>query len=210
MLAAVVPYGIEPPSVGGEDTVKRILAAYLVLTAVAVFLNLILTPVYHDGSAEYPTWKILNWFMAAGVLVSLASNFVRRRSLESESARRGAGTLDHVYAAAAWYGAIVLTMLFFWEWFWTLNPDSETGDAVTSHLVYFPIVDSLFVVVALSTGSYLWRDGGSGPATTAPSSPRTPSLPRTPEIRGKEEIQRVQRSIRQRLTRLRRRAYTEH
>ena len=210
MLAAVVPYGIEPPSVGGEDTVKRILAAYLVLTAVAVFLNLILTPVYHDGSAEYPTWKILNWFMAAGVLVSLASNFVRRRSLESESARRGAGTLDHVYAAAAWYGAIVLTMLFFWEWFWTLNPDSETGDAVTSHLIYFPIVDSLFVVVALSTGNYLRRDGGSGPATTAPSSPRTPSLPRTPEIRGKEEIQRVQRSIRQRLTRLRRRTYTEH
>jgi hypothetical protein len=112
--------------------------------------------------------------------------------------------------AAAWYGTIVLTMLFFWEWFWTLNPDSETGDAVTSHLIYFPIVDSLFVVVALSTGSYLWRDGGSGSATAAPSSPRTPSLPRTPEIRGKEEIQRVQRSIRQRLTRLRRRAYTEH
>ena len=65
---------------------KRILAAYLVLTAVAVVLNLILTPVYHDGSAEYPTWKILNWFMAAGVLVSLASNFVRRRSMESGSA----------------------------------------------------------------------------------------------------------------------------
>ena len=138
---------------------KRILAAYLVLTAVAVFLNLILTPVYHDGSAEYPTWKILNWFMAAGVLVSLASNFVRRRSMESESVGRESCGLDRVCVAAAWYGTIVLTMLFFWEWFWTLNPDSETGDAVTSHLIYFPIVDSLFVVVALSTGSYLWRDG---------------------------------------------------
>ena len=112
--------------------VKRILAAYLVLTAVAVVLNLILTPVYHDGSAEYPTWKILNWFMAAGVLVSLASNFVRRRSMESESVGQESSGLDHVRAAAAWYGAIVLTMLFFWEWFWTLNPDSETGDAVTS------------------------------------------------------------------------------
>ncbi len=148
------------------------------LTAVAVFLNLMLTPVYHDGSAEYPTWKTLNWFMAAAVLVSLASNFVRRRSMESGSARRGACTLDHVCAAAAWYGTIVLTMLFFWEWFWTLNPDSETGDAVTSHLIYFPIVDSLFVVVALSTGSYLWRDGGSGTASTAPSLPRTPEIPR--------------------------------
>ena len=34
----------------------------------------------------------------------------------------------------------MLTMLFFWEWLWTLNPDSETGEAVTSHMVYFPIV----------------------------------------------------------------------
>ena len=51
-------------------------------------------------------------------------------------------------------------MLFFWEWFWTLNPDSETGEAVTSHLVYFPLVDALYVVLALATGSRLWSNGG--------------------------------------------------
>ena len=55
------------------------------------------------------------------------------------------------------YGVVVLAMLFFWEWFWTLNPDKETGEAVTSHMVYFPIMDALFVVVALSTGRYLWK-----------------------------------------------------
>ena len=180
--------------------VKRILAAYLVLTAVAVVLNLILTPVYHDGSAEYPTWKILNWFMAAAVLVSLAASYLRRRSLESESARRGAGTLDHVYAAAAWYGAIVLTMLFFWEWFWTLNPDSETGDAVTSHLVYFPIVDSLFVVVALSTGRCLWSDGdgSSTPDRARDQSRRSPSQ-QVERQRGafKSEQRRLRNSLKQ-------------
>ena len=180
--------------------VKRILAAYLVLTAVAVVLNLILTPVYHDGSAEYPTWKILNWFMAAGVLVSLAASYLRRRSLESGSARRGAGTLDHVRAAAAWYGAIVLTMLFFWEWFWTLNPDSETGDAVTSHLVYFPIVDSLFVVVALSTGRCLWShsDGSSTPDRARDQSRRPPSQ-QVERQRGaiKSEQRRLRHSLRQ-------------
>ena len=137
------------------DMVKRVLAVFLVATAVAVALNLILTPVYHDGSAEYPVWKIVNWFMAAGVLVALAVSMQRRTRGSG-----GAGALKEMQAGMLRYGAIVLTMLFFWEWFWTLNPDSETGDAVTSHTVYFPIVDALFVVVALATGRRLWSDSG--------------------------------------------------
>ena len=135
------------------DMVKRVLAVFLVLTAVAVVLNLILTPVYHDGSDEYAVWKIVNWFMAVAVLVALVVSFQRRRALGNMEA----GVLEYVRTSVTWYGAIVLTMLFFWEWFWTLNPDSETGEAVTSHLVYFPIVDALFVVVALSTGRHLWN-----------------------------------------------------
>ena len=59
------------------------------------------------------------------------------------------------------YSSIVLASLFFWEWFWTLNPDSETGDAVTSHLVYFPVVDMLYTVVALVVGRHLWNRHGS-------------------------------------------------
>ena len=134
------------------DIVKRVLAVFLVLTAIAVVLNLMLTPVYHDGSDEYAVWKILNWFMAAAVLVALVVSFHRRRALGNTEA----GTLEYVRTSVTWYGAIVLTMLFFWEWFWTLNPDSETGEAVTSHMVYFPLVDALFVVIALTTGRHLW------------------------------------------------------
>ena len=134
------------------DIIRRISAAFLVIAAAAAFFNLILTPVYHDGSAEYPTWKILNYFMALATLLALRVGLDRRRALGD-----GASTVEYLGASFAFYGAIVLTMLFFWEWFWTLNPDSETGDAVTSHLVYFPIVDALFVVVALSSGRHLWN-----------------------------------------------------
>ena len=146
------------------DAARRILAAYLVLTAAAVAINLMFTPVYHDGSPEYPIWKVVNYFMAVGVFVSLVVSFLRRRWLASRDAGQRASTLDYVRVGVTWYGAIVLTMLFFWEWFWTLNPASETGDAVTSHLIYFPIVNSLFVAVALSTGRYLWNDGGGSRA----------------------------------------------
>ena len=133
--------------------VKRILAAYLVVTAFAVFFNLILTPVYHDGSPDYPTWKILNWFMAAGVILSLVINFRRRFAIGDWRY----SDLENLLISTTYFASIALAMLFFWEWFWTLNPDSETGEAVTSHMVYFPLVDTIFVIVSLSTGRYLWN-----------------------------------------------------
>ena len=139
------------------EMLKRLLAVLLVATAIAVALNLILTPVYHDGSPDYPVWKVVNWFMAASTLVALVVSFMRRRELGSGEEP---GALEYVRVTVLYYGAIVLTMLFFWGWIWTLNPDSETGDAVTSHLIYFPLVDSLFVVVALAVGRYLWNEAG--------------------------------------------------
>ena len=142
------------------EVVKKILALFLMLTAIAAALNLILTPVYHDGSPDYPIWRILNWFMAAAVLVCLVEAYLQNRVPASESD----GTLERVQRSALFYGAIVLTMLYFWEWFWTLNPDSETGDAVTSHIVYFPIVDALFVVISLAVGRHLWNDRAAAAA----------------------------------------------
>ena len=136
------------------DVIKRILAAYLIVTAIAAAILLIVTPLYHDGSPEYPHWQILNWFMAIGVVVALVVNFIRKRNMVNG----GESTLEYVRVSIAYYGAIALTMLFFWEWFWTLNPESETGDAVISHIVYFPIMDALFVVVSLATGCHLWNN----------------------------------------------------
>ena len=139
------------------DLVKRILAVFLVATGIAAAVLLIATPLFHDGSPEYPLWKVLNWFMAAGVLIILVVACLRKHV-------RGADELivtEYLRLNLVYYGAIALTMLFFWEWFWTLNPDSETGGAVTSHIVYFPIMNSLFVVLTLSVGRRLWREVGS-------------------------------------------------
>ena len=141
--------------------VTKIVAAYLVIVALAVFLNLIATPLYHDGSPDYPTWKILNWFMAVAVLIILVVGTLRKRVLDS-AGEEGASTLDHVRGSFVFYGGVVLAMLFYWEWFWTLNPDSETGEAVTSHMVYFPLVDALLTVLALIVGKRMWSAGDDG------------------------------------------------
>ena len=140
------------------DVLRRILAIYLLVAAFAVFFNLILTPVYHDGSADYPVWKILNYFMAAAVVISLLVNFRRRFAIGDWRYT----DLENLLVSTTYYASIALAMLFFWGWLWVLNPDSETGDAVTSHIFYFPLVDTIFVLVTLTTGRYLWTsDEGS-------------------------------------------------
>ena len=140
------------------DLAKRIIGYYLLATALAAALLLIVTPLIHDGSPDYPLWQILNWFMAVGAVVILIAGFAARRAQGCEKV----DTLERLRVSLVFYGAIVLAMLFFWEWFWTLNPDSETGEAVTSHLVYFPLVDSLFTVLAFIVGKRMWNAGHDG------------------------------------------------
>jgi hypothetical protein len=137
--------------------VNRIIPVFLFVMAVAVGLNLILTPVYHDGSDNYVIWKIMNWPMAVGVAIALIASCVRHRAAK----RKDPDSMGSLRASLVFYGAIVLAIIFYWNWIWTLNPDSETGGAVTSHLVYFPIMDALFVALALSVGRRLWREVGS-------------------------------------------------
>ena len=133
---------------------KRLLAFYLVAIGIAVAVNFILTPVYNDGTTDYPVWRILNWFMVAAAMVILVVGFQRRR----DPALADVGAVEYLRGSFAYYGAIVLVMLMLWEWYWTLNPSSETGDAVTAHLIYFPLVNALFVVLALATGRHIWNE----------------------------------------------------
>ncbi len=130
---------------------KRALAVYVVGSGLAAAALLMVTGLIHDGSTDYPIWRIMNWFMVFGVVIMLALSFRRWRGQDAGGGQGDLGT------SLVFYAAIALTMLFFWEWFWTLNPDSETGDAVTSHLIYFPLVDAIYTVVGLDTGRYLWR-----------------------------------------------------
>ncbi len=133
------------------EIVKRIVGVFLLVTALAAAVLFIVTPLIHDGSPDYPLWKILNWFMAAGTVAILVVAFAARRAQGCEKL----DTLERLRVSLVFYGAIVLAMLFFWEWFWTLNPDSETGEAVTSHMVYFPIVDAVYVVLSVTIGRRL-------------------------------------------------------
>ena len=131
----------------------RLMGLYLLLTAVAVFLNLIATPLYHDGSPDYAVWEVMNYFMALGAIVMLALTFVYKIRLDPENTDNYTCAIAH----GLFYACVVLTMLFFWEYFWQINPESETGEAVTSHIIYFPLVDAMYVVLGLIIGDQLMK-----------------------------------------------------
>ena len=116
--------------------VGRVAAGFLVVTRAAVAVNLAATPLYHDGAFEYPVWEVLNWFMAVGVVAVLAAVFLDRHTQGSRG-KVVVGAPESV----AWFSTARLCWLpcFSGSGFWTLYHDSETGDAVTSHLVYFPV-----------------------------------------------------------------------
>ncbi len=134
---------------------KQALGVYLVLTALAVAVLLMITPLFHDGGDDYPIWEVLNYFMVAGVIIALAANYICKRKQDASGS-------ENLGVSLVFYGAVALTMLFFWEWFWTLNPDSETGNAALSHTVYFPFVDALYTVIGLTTGKALWKAASDG------------------------------------------------
>ena len=133
--------------------VAKLIGAYLLLTAIAVFLLLMATPLYHDGSADYPHWTIMNYFMAAGAPLMLILTFLHKWRLDPENTDNYSCAIAH----GLFYASVVLVMLFFWQYFWLLNPESETGEAVTSHMIYFPIMDALYVVLGLIIGERLIR-----------------------------------------------------
>ena len=134
----------------------RLSGAYLLLTAIAVALLFMITPLIHDGSPDYPIWTILNYFMALGAILMVVLTFLYRWRLDPQNT-------DNYTCAIAnglFYGSVVLLMLFFWQYFWLLDTSSETGDAALSHTIYFPLVDAIYVVLGLIIGERLLRSGG--------------------------------------------------
>ena len=139
------------------EIVRKTIAAYLVLTGIVVAVHLAVTPLYHDGSPDYPAWEIVNYFMAVGVVIVLIVGIARKRAIGDQEI----DTLTYLRTSFVFYGGIVLASLFFWQWFWQLNPESETGLAVNSHLIHFPMMDLLYTVLMLMVGRRMWAGAGN-------------------------------------------------
>ena len=94
------------------DAIRKPLSVLLGLMAAVVLFHFVLNPFYEDAIDPISIWHVLNWVMAVGVIITLALTYVRRGRLGVDSA-----TTTSVCVNVAFYAAVVLAILFFWNWF---------------------------------------------------------------------------------------------
>ena len=138
---------------------KRIAAIYLIAVSALAGLHWIITPLYDNSSGDYPVWVILNWFMASTIIVALD------RNIRSKLALRGSDpdaplTGRRVQANLLFYATIVLTLWFFWNWFYGFFPQNEPDVVGLVHLEMWTLINPLFVLTIGVTGLSLWRETG--------------------------------------------------
>ena len=98
-------------TVNHMDFPKKTLSLLFILSGVGAAVLLMVTPLFHDGSPEYPAWRAMNLVMAVMVVAALVIACFWKYNL-AKSEPGSASTLDVIRVNAMFFGAIVLAMWF--------------------------------------------------------------------------------------------------
>ena len=131
------------------EKLRKPLSIVFGLMAIAVLLHFVLSAFYEDSVNVDSVWYVFNWIMAAGIILALADIYIEKRALgEAEMASR-------VWVNVALYAAVVLAILFAWNWFDDLTVGEEGQSQV--RLIYWAAIDVLFIVLIGTRSVCLWK-----------------------------------------------------
>ena len=133
------------------DTLRRPLAVILGLTALAVLIHFVLSPVYEDVIESHDVWNILNWFMAFGVLVALVLTYLAKKDVD-----RAGDTNTYIRANVGFYAAAALVILYFWNWVNELVVGGGSEGEVNGN--YWVLIDVIYVILITRVSMGLWSD----------------------------------------------------
>ena len=134
---------------------RRIGALVLALISLAVGIHFVFGSLYQDAVDVIGVWAVLDWFMAAGILIALFVSFVAKQALDQDGAGDSV-TRGYLEVNVVFYAAVFLALWFFWNWFDFLTSGDEPQG--TTNLVNWMLIDPLIAVVMGVTGLRLWRD----------------------------------------------------
>lgn len=107
--------------------VRRVIGTYLALVAVAVLGHFVAFPLYaYEGDnleAALDTWHIMNWFIAAGMVLMLILTLEAKRSCEADAA---AGR-QWIRANVMFYLTVLLAVAFVPNWFAANWGENDNG-----------------------------------------------------------------------------------
>ena len=133
------------------DTIRRPLAVILGLIALAVAFHFIFSAFYPSGVDVDMVWAVLDWFMAFGVVVTLALSYLRKRNVASDSM----DAMTYIRVNVAFYSALWLAIWFFWNWFDDIALGGDPQDAI--RLTFWGFIDPLFIILVGRLSARLWQ-----------------------------------------------------
>ena len=131
----------------------KLLSAYTVLVALLVAVKFF-------SDIEQPEWSVINWLMAAGVIITLGGAVYCKRALEA-----GEGEPDlrrFLDVNVPFYAALALFIAFAFQWSSELNDHVQVlmdGEA-TSIGSMWAYIDTLYIVVTGMVGVRIWNAAG--------------------------------------------------
>ncbi|MDE0171627.1 MAG: hypothetical protein OXS29_19325 [bacterium] len=128
------------------------LVAYSALYTIQVVFGVL----YTDALPASDVYRVMNYFSAAGILVSLAVAWCRKYGCGVAPA----GPDLHLVVQTGFYAALALAIWFFTLWFRLLTlADGETVPEPDTVMWFF--VSVLIPLVLGTNGAMLWRSGKS-------------------------------------------------
>ena len=131
------------------DALKKPVAVFLGLSALAVLIHFWFSPFYPESWNVGAIWEVMDVFMAIGIIAAVVYTCAHKRGLPSD-----ASSLAQVCAYAAFYAAAVLAILFFWNWFDEL---AQEGDQSQTRNNYWVVINTLYIVLMGTVSCHLWR-----------------------------------------------------
>ena len=131
------------------ELLKRGATVYLLGVAAVVAIQMIISPFYRNVVDNEGIWHILNWFMAASIIITLVVRCCDKMQVDREDTE----SLSRRYMAtySGFVAALFLGLLFFWNWADVAIASAE-GDI---NLIFWSFINPLFVVVTGLTGCRL-------------------------------------------------------
>ena len=131
-------------------TLQRVLGGYLMVIALAVAVNFIITPFFFDNESGYPIWDVLDYFMAVAILIAFAASCWDKWSLCKEGDE--ADLKRYVSVNVAFFATGVLLLLFFSNWAAHLVKHETLED-----WTIWAIIDAILPPILGAAGLRLWR-----------------------------------------------------
>lgn len=86
----------------------------MVLVAIAVGAQFVISPFVDNAEASYPIWSVLNWLMTPCVVFALISSFRDQRTFLNSGDLEN--TVQYIRVKAMLYSSGMLTLMYLWNW----------------------------------------------------------------------------------------------